>query len=381
MEATAADEIGTLVDSFNKMTEDIRTGRQRLDAAYRSLQVSAMEIDARRAYTETILENVAAGVVSVDITNKVTTFNRAAGEILGIDPAQIVGRPYREVLSEGLPARSRSGPVALGGGRRTVEKNLTLTIGGRGLHLHMAVSRLVDSKGEPLGFLVLFEDLTELIKAQKTATWEEVARRIAHEIKNPLTPIRLSAQRLRRRFAEGAGDFPSILEECTRTIVQQVDDLKRLVDEFSQFARFPVARPQPNDLNILIGEVAALYRSAHRDIVIETELDPGVTVFSFDKEQLRRLFVNLFENAVQAMDGRGRLVVRTRAHRAEGKVAIEVADNGPGIPAEEMDKIFLPYFSRKKSGTGLGLAIVNRIVSEHAGQIRVGRGEPQGRRS
>ncbi len=379
VDAAAADEIGTLVDSFNKMTEDIRTGRERLDAAYRSLQVSAMEIDARRAYTETILENVAAGVVSVDITSKVTTFNRAAGEILGIDPAQIVGRPYREVLSEGdfRPVLDLVRSLSEGG-RRTVEKNLTLAIGGRILHLHMAVSRLVDSRNEPLGFLVLFEDLTELIKAQKTATWEEVARRIAHEIKNPLTPIRLSAQRLRRRFSEGAGDFPSVLEECTRTIVQQVDDLKRLVDEFSQFARFPVARPQPNDLNGLIGEVAALYRSAHRDVAIETELDPGVTIFSFDKEQFRRLFVNLFENAVQAMDGRGRLVVRTRVHAAEGKVTVEVADNGPGIPSEEMDKIFLPYFSRKKSGTGLGLAIVNRIVSEHAGQIRVARGEPQG---
>jgi len=239
-------------------------------------------------------------------------------------------------------------------------------------------TRLRDDKGQSLGAVVVFEDLSALIKAQKAAAWQEVAQRIAHEIKNPLTPIQLSAERLRKKFLEGAPDFNDIVDQSTRTIVNEVSGLKQMVDEFSKFARMPVPVMERQSLHDTINDVVLLYQGAHRDIEFLADLDEHLPPIMMDREQIKRVFVNLFDNAIQAMNGKGHLWVTTRYTARDGKVVIEVADEGVGIQTGDQENLFLPYFSKKKTGTGLGLAIVHRIISDHNGRIRAGNHVPTG---
>jgi two-component system nitrogen regulation sensor histidine kinase NtrY len=205
-----------------------------------------------------------------------------------------------------------------------------------------------------------------------------VAQRIAHEIKNPLTPIQLSAQRLRKKFFEKAADFENIFDEATSVIVTEVNSLKHMVDEFSKFARMPAPQMARQSLHDVIREVQALYRTAHRDVEILTDLDDALPPFSFDREQINRVFVNLFDNAVQAMNQKGRLWVTTRYDSRRRRAVVTVADEGCGIHPEDQERMFLPYFSRKRTGTGLGLAIVQRIITDHDGQIRASNNQPKG---
>jgi two-component system nitrogen regulation sensor histidine kinase NtrY len=232
--------------------------------------------------------------------------------------------------------------------------------------------------GRDLGFVLVFEDLTELMKAQKVATWKEVAQRIAHEIKNPLTPIQLSAQRLRKKFDEKAPDFDSVFEESTNVIIGEVNSLKRMVDEFSKYARMPAPQMARQSLHDVVRDVVSLYRGAHRDVQFLTELDEALPYLNFDREQINRVLVNLLDNAVQAMEQRGRVWITTRHDVKRRRAVVTVADDGPGVSPDDMDKLFLPYFTRKRTGTGLGLAIVQRIIMDHEGQIRAGRNEPRG---
>src|SRR5436309_1984675 len=229
---------------------------------------------------------------------------------------------------------------------------------GKFLTIGLNCSRMRDEAGKDLGFVLVFEDLTELIKAQKAAAWQEVAQRIAHEIKNPLTPIQLSAQRLRKKFFEKAADFESIFDESTEVIVNEVNGLKRMVDEFSKFARMPAPQMARESLHEVIREVVALYRGAHRDLEWMLDLDETLPELNLDREQINRVFVNLFDNAVQAMNQKGRLWVTTRYDTKRHKAVVSVADEGTGINPEDQEKLFVPYFSRKRTGTGLGLAIV-----------------------
>jgi two-component system nitrogen regulation sensor histidine kinase NtrY len=251
-------------------------------------------------------------------------------------------------------------------------------VGGSALVLGLNGSRLRDDRGQSLGAVVVFEDLSALIKAQKAAAWQEVAQRIAHEIKNPLTPIQLSAERLRKKFFEGAPDFNDIVDQSTQTIVKEVSGLKRMVDEFSKFARMPVPVLERQSLHDALNEVIVLYKGAHRDLEFVTRLDEQLPLIMMDREQIRRVFVNLFDNAVQAMNGKGCLWVTTRHEARDGKVVIEVVDEGVGIQPGDQENLFLPYFSKRKTGTGLGLAIVHRIITDHNGRIRVANHAPKG---
>lgn len=381
IDLVARDEVGALVNSFKRMARDLGTSSERLKEANASLTETNAQLVQRRRFIETVLENVNTGVITIDRSGRLTTANRAACAIMGLDEAAIIGKGYRDVFEfhqlDGI--RERISSMA-DSGADGIEEEVQLTLNRRTLQLRLFVSALRDEDGGYLGILVVFDDLTGLIKAQRAAAWREVARRIAHEIKNPLTPIQLSAQRLRKRFMDGSGDYESIIDDCTRTIITQVESMKVLVNEFSEFARMPEARPAPSDLHAIAEDAAVLFAGAHKDIDIIREYAPAMPRINVDAEQLKRAFVNIIQNAVTAMGGRGRIWIRTAHDPATGLVTVELADDGPGILPEDRERLFQPYFSRDKSGTGLGLAIVYRIVSDHGGSIRVEGNRPKGAR-
>jgi two-component system nitrogen regulation sensor histidine kinase NtrY len=374
IDVKARDEIGVLVKSFNRMTEDLKGSKTKLEK-------SNAELDRRRAYIETILDNITAGVLSIDPEGHITTLNRAAERILNIKSDELRGKHYTEAFKDHKlePLIDLLDHLNLQQ-RQLLEKELGLELKGKSLTLRVNLSRLQEDSGQPMGSVMVFDDLSELIKAQKVAAWQEVAKRIAHEIKNPLTPIQLSAQRLRKKYFEDSQDFHTIFDESTKIIISEVNSLKTLVDEFSNFARMPAPQPQPLDLHQVLQEVILLYEGAHKDIQILKDLDSRVPELMLDRDQIKRMFVNLFENAVEALNKRGRIWITSRFDDREQCVRLEVADEGVGIQPEDMDKLFVPYFSKKKTGTGLGLAIVNRIISDHNGSIRVVQNEPRGTR-
>ena len=365
IDETTGDEVGVLIDSFNKMTRDLKHSRERLEQ-----EVS---------YKQTILSNVDTGVVSTDRSGRITTINRAASEILAVNSEDVLNKRYDEAFGfiELGPIRDLFRRLEEGHGR--AEEEIALNVRGRILTLRMRVSTLRDGGGAPIGSVVTFDDLTELIRAKKAETWQDVARRIAHEFKNPLTPIKLSAERLRKKHAEGAPDFNAVFDECSRTIVEEADGLRKLVDEFANFARMPGSNPVPQPLSPVIESVINLYAGAHKDISVVKEIAPGMPDVILDHEQMKRVFINLFENAVEAMGGKGRIRVATKMTQG-GMAQIEVADEGPGVTAEDLPRLFQPDFSRKKKKSGLGLAIVLRIIKDHSGVIRVEQNAPRGTR-
>jgi two-component system nitrogen regulation sensor histidine kinase NtrY len=382
VQAKADDEIGMLVDSFNKMTEDLGTSKTELTQAYEELQRSNVELDRRRDYMETVLETITAGVLSLDAEGRVNTVNHAAARMLGRSPEQILHRPYAEVF-EGYALQPLRHLVArlAEGGRETSDQQVTLALNGRPATLIVAVGGLPGPGGERRGLVVVLDDISEVIRAQQALAWREVARRIAHEIKNPLTPIQLSTQRLRKKFAEGAPDAASVFDECTRTIIQEVEGLRNLVDEFSRYARMPAPRPRPGDLHQVIRQVTQLYSGIRPGITLRTELDPSVPPLNLDPDQMKRALINLVDNAVAALgDDEGEIAISTRYAPAGGRVVLEIADTGPGFPPEDRDRAFLPYYSTKRSSGGLGLAIVNRIIVEHGGEVRIEDNTPRGAR-
>ncbi len=382
LEKESGDEMGLLVDSFNSMTSDLLVSNRRLASAHQALQQSTEVSEQRRRYLETILENVAAGVIALDEHNHIATINRFAEELLAIQPSAYLGREYHEVLPRQHALIVESFLAELDAtGRSTIERHLRVTIRrGETLSLQVNVTRMVDERGRPIGFVILFDNLTNLEKAQRLAAWQEVARRIAHEIKNPLTPIQLSAQRLRKRYLDRIGEDRDIFDQCTATIVAQVDEIKKLAGEFSDFARMPKLRRETADLGRLAEEVVFLYREAHRTLTITCRIDPALAPFPFDAVQVKRVLINLLDNAVTVLGDGGAIEVRVGpAPESDPPMALlQVADNGPGIPADVRLRIFEPYFSTRKSGTGLGLAIAHTIVSEHGGTIRCRDNQPTG---
>jgi two-component system nitrogen regulation sensor histidine kinase NtrY len=380
-----SDEIGTLVNAFNRMTADLKTSKARLDETQREMQLTNLELDRRRRYMEVVLENVAAGVISVDAEGRITTINPSAERLFKVQAGQVLGRRWQDLLGgEYLEMAKSLGMGILPGSRGIVSKQVRLNIGGDYLALMVHVGFLHDETGNALGMVVVFEDLTELEKAQRMAAWREVARRIAHEVKNPLTPIKLSAQRLIRRYSEKLPkDDTEVFGECTTTIVRQVEELQSLVNEFSTFARLPSARLAPGDLTGISEEALGLYRGAHPDIDFELEIETNIPIFDLDREQMSRVLINLMENAVAAVrdrDEKGQIVVRLSYDEILKIVRLEVEDNGVGVPSEHRLRLFEPYFSTKKGGTGLGLAIVSTIVADHNGYIRVQDNQPHGTR-
>ena len=377
--AKASDEIGVLVDSFNRMTEDLQLSKAELEQANVSLQHSNIELDRRRAYIETVLDNIGSGVLSVNAEDRIATFNRSAERILGLKAEDIRGLSITDVFKPlGLTMFMELIDRLRAGARETVAWEGHAELRGNALVLGLNASRLRNEIGRELGSVIVFDDLSALIKGQKAAAWQEVAQRIAHEIKNPLTPIQLSAQRLRKKFFEKASDFNDIFDQSTMTIVNEVNSLKRMVDEFSNFARMPTPVMERQSLHAALKEVVLLYSAAHRDIEFVANLSENLPSIMIDREQMKRVFVNLFDNAVQAMNDNGRLWVTTHHETKLRKIIIEVADEGIGIQPGDHDNLFLPYFSKKKTGTGLGLAIVHRIISDHDGRIRAGNNAPKG---
>ncbi len=381
------DEIGTLVNAFNRMTADLTISKARLDEAQNEMRRTNLELEQRRRYMEVVLHSVAAGVIAVDAEGRITTFNPSAERLLKVQAQSVLGRNWRELLSgEQLELAQRLMVGLVPGSQRTVGKQVRLSVGGESLTLMVHLGFLRDQAGADLGMVVVFEDLTELEKAQRMAAWREVARRIAHEVKNPLTPIKLSAQRLMRRYGDSLGNDDQVFRECTQTIVHQVEELRKLVNEFSTFARLPSSKLAPGNLLQIAEDSLTLYRTGHGGIDFELEVEGEIPEFDLDREQMSRVLINLLDNAVAAVEsleeeGAPRQVVVRLAHdHILHIVRLEVEDTGPGVPPEHKLRLFEPYFSTKKGGTGLGLSIVSTIVADHNGYIRVQDNQPQGTR-
>ena len=373
------DEIGMLIASFNKMTEDLRHHQRALNITNEELTRSNLELEQRRRYMETVLKNVTAGVISVDKGGILTTVNKSAERLLNIKNSEVLGRHFREMLR---PAQLDVVKAILRdmilGKHEAISKQVTIPLRDTKLTLHVNLSVLKDENGEFMGTVVVFDDLTQLIKAQRMAAWREVARRIAHEIKNPLTPIQLSAQRLRKRYLSRFSEDEKVFDECTGMIIKSVDELKTLVDEFSNFARMPTVQPTLNNLNEIIREALTLYQEAHREISFSFRPDDSIPMFPLDHDQIKRVLINLLDNAVAAVDGEGKVTIESGFDHELRMATFIVADTGHGIPPEDRSRLFEPYFSTKKTGTGLGLSIVNSIISDHHGFIRVKDNQPQG---
>ncbi len=259
-------------------------------------------------------------------------------------------------------------------------QDVSVTLEGREVHLAVMTTPLRRDDGTTDGMVVVFDDVSPLVRAQKAAAWREVARRLAHEIKNPLTPIQLCAERLRRHFTQAPDPTRALVDECTTTIVGEVESLKGLVDEFSQFARMPAPRTVPTDLHALLDDALALYQGLFTEVEFRRNFAARLPKVGVDQEQLRRVVINLVDNAIEAMGRHGAIDIETEHDRTNSVVRVTVADNGPGIPAAEREKLFLPYYSTKQRGSGLGLAIVRRIVAEHGGSIAVSDNTPRGTR-
>ena len=378
----AEDEMGVLVNSFNQMTMDLKNSKLQLEETNRELVRSNVEIEQRRLNMEIVFANVAAGVISTDAEGKILTFNKSAEKMLNLKADQIVGRDYKEVLNRDyLRIINEFFQDRYLVRKGSFKRQISLTVGNRTLPLLVSLNVMRDDKGKSHGVVAVLEDLSEIEKAQRMAAWREVARRIAHEVKNPLTPIQLSAQRLQRKYgATLAKDDSKVFEECTNMIVDQVEGLKRLVNEFSSYARLPAPNLSLNDLKQIIQESVNVYKEAQKAVTIVFHDAAEVPEIQVDREQMKRVMINLLDNALDAIDGRGQITIGLSYDQDLQIVILEVADNGKGIPPEHKARVFEPYFSTKKHGTGLGLAIVNNIINDHNGSIRVQDEDPQGTR-
>jgi two-component system nitrogen regulation sensor histidine kinase NtrY len=380
VEPQSNDEFGSLVEAFNAMAGELAASRRKVDRATVELEHRHQEVEGRRRYIETILERIATGVVSVDTAGAITTINTAAVRLLGLTRTS-VGQPVQKTFQRAdlQPIAALLSGVGRGRGEPAAQE-IAMPRDGQELHLAVVATALVGESGAPAGAVLVLDDVTPLIRAQKVAAWREVARRLAHEITNPLTPIQLCAERMRRHFAGAPPASRALVDECTTTIVGEVESLKGLVDEFSQFARMPAPRTVPIDLAQLITETIALYNGILTDVRIERRFAEGVPLVRLDAEQIRRVIINLVDNAIEAMERRGEIIVETQLDRANSVARVVVADNGPGIPLAEREKLFLPYYSTKRRGSGLGLAIVRRIIAEHGGSVEVTDNTPRGTR-
>lgn len=377
VEVEADDDLRVLVESFNRMTGELQANKELLERGNRELVETNQRLADERAVIAAVLQNVAAGVVSIDARDRIFTCNGAALHILRQTEAEVIGRPLAEAWSDPerakLAAFLRELPAGESGSRE-----LHLLLAGEMQTFEVKVTAL---RGEgaalgPVGRVLVIEDLTQLIKAQQLAAWSDAARRVAHEIKNPLTPIRLAAERLLRKHRQQDPGLGAALEDGVEIIVREVGTLQGMVDEFSRFARMPRPHPRPTDLARLIEETTHLYSELKPGVAVRGEAGPGLGAVLLDAEQIKRALLNLLDNAVAATEAPGRVEVTARA--ADGRLELRVADTGYGLPPEAKEKLFLPYFSTKGRGTGLGLAIVHRIVADHHGSVRVEDNVPHG---
>jgi two-component system nitrogen regulation sensor histidine kinase NtrY len=372
------DELGLLVQSFNSMAEDLEQSRTRLTQANRQLQEQYQVLISRNHYVQAILENITAGVVSLDRAGRVTTMNRAAESILGLEAGALIGQSALDLMGpahRGL-VQEVSQLLSSSPGSQW-QRRFDLEVRGETVKLLVNAVALMDSEGGDSGIVAVFENISELEKMQRLDAWKEVARRIAHEIKNPLTPIKLSAERLERKFGPVIED--PVFVQCTGLIVKQVEHLQEMVREFSNFAKLPEVNLAPGRIEPLLQEAMSVFSSSHSSIrwTLRTEEVPLVML---DREAMGRAIYNILLNAAEVLADQngGQVETVLYARKRKGRVYVEISDNGPGIKPEEQSRMFEPYYSTKRSGTGLGLAIVKSIVSDHHGYIRVKPHEPGG---
>jgi two-component system nitrogen regulation sensor histidine kinase NtrY len=382
------DELGILVRSFNTMTRQLRDNRSQIDQFTHNLQQAVQELERRRQLMETVLENIPTGVISLDAEGIILRANTAVSAMLGPAP-----RDYYHSLDELLgPEAARAVQYLMRRSLRmgVVSREIETVVSGRVLHLAVTVSSLGPRRANA-GYVLVLDDLTEMLRAQKSAAWQEVARRIAHEIKNPLTPIQLSAQRLSRFLERRAGqdgnanldpELSGLVQECSRLIEREVSTLSALVNEFSQFVRFPTAKLVPTDANTIVNEAIEVFSGRLDGVTLRTELSENLPPVRADGGLLRSVVVNLIDNAAEALESSScrEILVSTRCHADGETIEISVADTGHGISPEDKDKLFLPQFSTKDRGTGLGLAIAARIIAEHGGTIHAEDNHPVGSR-
>ena len=363
MDIEREDEIGLLVNSFNDMVRKLKVSKESLESTY--------------LYIRNILNNINSGVIMLDVSGEISMINGAACSILNIKPEEVIHKNYGELLSRIGSQEIRNLVEGIEGREfKPVKKQIRTFIGDRMVILFVFITSLRDPQ-KYIGLLVVFDDVTDIIEAQKALTWQDAARKIAHEIKNPLTPIKLSTERMMKKWDQKDNDFEQAFRQATKTIIREVDSLKKLVDEFSKYGKMPEIRKAPAYMPSLIDEVVHLYK-AYKNIEIHVSAPEKTQPVDLDAEQFKRVLINIFENAVQAMTLKGRIDVSLAFDIPSNLVLIEIADTGPGIKSGDKDKLFHPNFSTKKEGTGLGLAIARRIIKEHGGKIGVRDNTPSG---
>ncbi len=358
------DEIGTLSRAFNRMTSQLQAHRTELVDANQQLET-------RRRFTEAVLSGVSAGVIGLDANGRINLPNRSATQLLDMDAESLAGQSLVNAVPEmaGLlmAARSRPGRIA--------EGDVSITRRGRKRTLHCRIS--AEGRGDNLdGFVVTFDDITDLVSAQRTSAWADIARRIAHEIKNPLTPIQLSAERLKRKYQDEVSSDPHVFSQCTDTIIRQVGDIGRMIDEFSAFARMPSPNFNPENLRDLVQQALFMQQVAHPNIEFKSNLPDGEVELMCDRHQTAQVLTNLLQNAADAINEDGPAEETGPAGKIEvaveddgSSVTVEISDNGPGLPAEQRDRLFEPYVTTRAKGTGLGLAIVKKVMEDHSGEL------------
>ena len=370
IEDESEDELGSLVKSFNLMAEELKRSQRRLNETNQLLSRKNKELEHRRQYMEAVLNTITSGVISLDSQFKINTINKSALDILQIPEGNIVGKGLFDVLPRDCKDKFSSLLLKLEKyPHKVIQTQLTISVEKKERKLLLNLVSLKRHENEQVGTIIVFEDITELDKMQRLAAWQEVARRIAHEIKNPLTPIKLSAQRLEKKFSNLIDD--PVFKEGVRVIVRQVDHLQSLVKEFSEFAKLPEITPTKNNLQTLIDEIYLLYTTSYPQIMWKKNIDSKIPAFNFDANAIKRVIINLLNNAVEALqkEQNPEIEINCTYDKNFSNVVIEIKDNGPGLSPKEKARIFEPYFSMKKGSTGLGLTIARAIVKEHGGEI------------
>ncbi|MBW2368786.1 MAG: HAMP domain-containing protein [Deltaproteobacteria bacterium] len=377
IDLVAGDEIGLLVNSFNKMTQDLRESRDQLERSARMLRLQNVEIEERRQFMEVVLKHVSAGVITLDSNGCITTMSQSAEKMLNLQAEALLNKKYLDLLDGQQLQFAKDIQADLDRTKNGfIERPVRVTINERLRSFLLHINSLTDEAKNPLGSVIVFDDLTEIEKAQRIAAWREVARRIAHEVKNPLTPITLSAQRLKRKYAHQI-DEP-VFTECVQMIIDHVGLIRNLVNEFSAYAKFPSVNPKASALAPVILETVSLYREGHPSVVFNVQIPDDLPELSLDHQQMKQAMINLVDNAISAIKSDGSIEITVTHDPILKLIRIEVADNGPGISDEEKIRLFEPYFSTKQSGMGLGLTIVNSIVADHFGMIQVQDNYPRG---
>lgn len=373
VEDPASDEIGLFIESFNQMISDLKESQH-------NIAQKTTELEGRKQYIESVLTNISTGVITISAENIITTINPSARNMLGLREKNLVGRNLEEVLND---KRYYEIITSIQRGKQNnyqvSDKEIKISLDNQSVTLALTLSPLTQSNNEFSGFIIVLDDLTQLIKAQKIAAWKEVAQRIAHEIKNPLTPIQLSAERIIKKLKKDSAPKDEIISQGVNTIVQEAGTIKALVDEFSNFARMPKIQLVPTDLHTIIQQAITPFKGIFTEITFNASFSEEVpSPMRLDPEQMRRIFINLIDNAIDAMNKQGEVKIQTSFDQKRKQAQIEISDTGPGISEKDKEKLFLPHFSTKKKGTGLGLAIVNQIINEHNGSIHIEDNKPIG---